>query len=299
MAVLAVDLGGTWLRTLLFHSGRDAGEQLTVAVPREADGGLSLSGLVALLKDRCREGSRRYAVEALGVSIAGTVDAQRRTVVRALNLKMAELPLAALLEQELGLPVVLETDSFSAGLAETRMGAGAGLDPVLFITVGTGIGHAVVSGGNVLRGACSGASVFGHICVEPGGTQCYCGRRGCVCMYASGRGLESLAHAAGHRAGGAEVSLAASAGDSWAQDILRVSDSYLARALAMAMSLVNPQRVVINGAAFGPDPERFARLAALVGELVHASVHPIDIVPGRFPDTAALLGAGLMAEKNE
>ncbi|TVR93611.1 MAG: ROK family protein [Spirochaetaceae bacterium] len=318
MSVLAVDIGGTNLRSMLFDSKgyRENGGKIVSNAPalrnveRMSDGSLDVSAVTAFLQGCIHAGRVEPAtaaapsdlaaaskIEAIGVSIAGTVDQSRRVVVRAMNLGLVHAELAAAIEQAVGVPVVLETDSFAAGLAEARLGAGQGYDPVLFLTIGTGIGHAVISSGEVVRGARSGASVFGHICVEPDGVECYCGRRGCLCMYASGRGVAALARSTGRIADGVAVSKAAGEGEDWARELIERSDSYLARALSGALSLLNPARVVISGGAFGPDPERFARLQGMVSERVHASVEPIEIVPGEFPETAALVGAGLVAQE--
>ena len=307
MSVLALDIGGTNLRSMVLDSSLDGydtifpgGERPTLCkVERGSDGTLDITAVGSVVQGYIKAGRAKPGVaeiEAIGVSIAGTVDRSRRVVVRAMNLGLTEVELARMLEHAAGVPVVLETDSFAAGLAEARLGSGRGYDPVLFLTIGTGIGHAVMCAGEVLRGARSGASVFGHICVEPNGVECYCGRRGCLCMYASGPGVAALARSAGYDSDGESVSRAARKGESWALAVVAQADMYLARALAGALSLINPARVVIGGGAFPPDAERFMRLQALVAERVHPSVEPIEIVPGRFPERASLVGAGLMAE---
>ncbi len=311
MSVLAVDIGGTNLRTMVFdsscyrggtdyHGGSSPTPFQLHKLPRNPRGSLDISSVAAVLRqqiDICRAEPGAAQVEAVGVSIAGTVDRSRRVVVRAMNLGLDDVGLAEMLEHAAEVPVVLETDSFAAGLAEARLGSGRGYDPVLFLTIGTGVGHAVISAGEVLRGARSGASVFGHICVEPNGVECYCGRRGCLCMYASGAGLAALAGSAGYEADGEAVGKASQRGEDWAREVIAQADMYLARALAAALSLMNPARVVIGGGAFAPDAERFARLQLGVTERVHASVQPIEIVPGRFLGSASLVGAGLVAEE--
>lgn len=307
MSVLAVDIGGTNLRSMVFDSrcyggasGLAGGQTPQLRkVERNSTGSLDVSSVVAVLQEHVTERGTTLAasgIEAVGVAIAGTVDHSRRVVVRAMNLGLVDAGLAEELEKAVDVPVVLETDSFAAGLAEARLGSGRGHDPVLFLTIGTGIGHAVIHAGEVLRGARSGASVFGHICVEPDGIACYCGRRGCLCMYASGLGVAALARSAGYDSDGESVSRAARHGESWARAVIAQADMYLARALAGALSLINPARVVIGGGAFRPDAERFTRLRDLVAERVHPSVEPIEILPGTFPESASLVGAGLMAE---
>ena len=109
------------------------------------------------------------------------------------------MPLAQILEEALGVPVVLENDGNAAVLAEATGGVAAGLYHVVMLTLGTGVGGGLLLDGRVYRGAGGGAGELGHTIVQADGLPCLCGSRGCLEMYASGPALVRYATArAGH-----------------------------------------------------------------------------------------------------
>ena len=107
-----------------------------------------------------------------------------------------ELDVAGRLVDRLGRPVAVGNDATCAALAEWTVGAGRGVDDMVMVTLGTGIGGGVVAGGRLLVGANGFAGEFGHMVVDPNGPPCPCGRRGCWERYASGSGLAQLARTA-------------------------------------------------------------------------------------------------------
>lgn len=220
-----------------------------------------------------------YPVGAVGVGAAGFVDAQRSRVMFAPNLAWRDEPLQAALQERLGLPVVVENDANAAAWAEVRFGAGRGVDHVVTLTLGTGIGGGIVVNGQLLRGQFGAAAEFGHVTVIPGGRRCGCGRRGCWEQYASGRALvrqaRELACAAADKAGctgpgeagpaaeagelmrlaggraeritGQMVTRAAQAGDSVALQCFDVIGTWLGRGLAGVAAILDPGLFVIGG----------------------------------------------------
>ncbi len=102
---------------------------------------------------------------------------------------MADLPLRALLEQRLGQPVVVDNDATCALVAEATVGAAKGVTDAVLVTLGTGIGGAVLAGGAIQRGANGFVGEIGHMVVDPDGPDCPCGRRGCWERFASGSAL--------------------------------------------------------------------------------------------------------------
>ncbi|WP_370619145.1 ROK family glucokinase [Mumia sp. Pv 4-285] len=130
-----------------------------------------------------------HDVEAVGVGAAGFVDAGRRTVLFAPNIKWVDEPLADRIEALVDLPVVIENDANAAAWGEFRFGAGADVDDMLLVTVGTGIGGGIIQGGRLDRGAYGVAGEIGHLRMVPAGIRCGCGQYGCWEQYASGRAL--------------------------------------------------------------------------------------------------------------
>ncbi len=194
VAVGPVDPGGTRLAAPLVESTR--------AKSRDA----FLSGLQATLRHALVEFAA-FRPQAVGVACAGTIDADRGVVVASPNLPLQEVPLGAILENALHLPVFLENDVNAAVRGEVAGGAAAGLRHVVMLTLGTGVGGGLWLDGKVYRGAGGGAGELGHMVVRAGGLPCPCGSHGCLEMYASGRALVRYAAA---RAGKAAVDPAGS-----------------------------------------------------------------------------------------
>ena len=129
-------------------------------------------------------------LSGVGVSAAGLVDRAGERVRFAAHLPWRDAPVRARLEERIGAPVVLDNDANCAAHAELVAGALRGVSSALLVTVGTGIGGAVVLDGRVVRGANGMAGEFGHVQVVPGRAGCECGLRGCWEQYCSGRALE-------------------------------------------------------------------------------------------------------------
>src|SRR5205823_7234153 len=130
--------------------------------------------------------------------VPGLVD--RDGVLRvAPNLRgAAGLAVRQEMQARVGVPVQADNDATCAAWGERALGAARGLDEVVLVTLGTGIGGGLISGGRIQRGANRFAGEIGHMVVDPSGPPCPCGRRGCWERYASGSGLGRLAREAAH-----------------------------------------------------------------------------------------------------
>ena len=206
-----------------------------------------------------------YDVKAVGIGAAGFIDAQRSTVMFSPNLAWRDEPLQASLQRRLALPVVVENDANAAAWAEVRFGAGRGVEHVVAVTVGTGIGGGIVVNGQLLRGQFGAAAEFGHVTVVPGGRRCGCGLQGCWEQYASGRALvreahelvraspriaEGLLRLAGSQPEnitGEMVTQAAQAGDVAALRCFEIVGTWLGRGLAGLAAVLDPGVFVISG----------------------------------------------------
>ena len=201
---------------------------------------------------------------ALRVAVAGRVDPDRRHVRSAANLGWDHQPLAAAVESATGLRTVVENDANAAAWAEHRYGAGVGVDDLVVVTVGTGIGGALVLGGRLHRGASGSGGEIGHAVHVVDGLPCGCGRTGCFEQYASGRALvrEARALAAERpddaalllsRAGsvdevsGPHVTAAAVDGDPVARLAFQRIGDHLGRGLADLAEVLDPRAFVVGG----------------------------------------------------
>jgi glucokinase len=141
------------------------------------------------IADVVLELAERNNVHAVGIGAAGFVDAARASVLFSPHLSWRHEPLRDALNRRLRLPVVVENDANASAWAEYRFGAGRGVDLLVVVNLGTGIGGSVVLHGAVQRGTYGIAGEFGHMQVVPGGHRCECGNRGCWEQYASGNAL--------------------------------------------------------------------------------------------------------------
>ncbi|MFI5086615.1 MAG: ROK family protein, partial [Actinomycetales bacterium] len=143
----------------------------------------------ATIVELVRDLSADYRIASVGIGAAGWMDLGSSTVLFSPHLAWRNEPLRANLERLLRRPVMVTNDADAAGWAEWRFGAGRGERRLVCITLGTGIGGAMVNDGLLERGRYGVAGEFGHQVIMPGGHRCECGNRGCWEQYASGNAL--------------------------------------------------------------------------------------------------------------
>lgn len=261
MLSIGVDIGGTKIAAgVVDEDGRiiASAQRRTPAQDPEL--------LEQAVADAVRELRSSHDVVGVGVGAAGFVDADRRTVVFSANLAWRDHPLAANIERLISLPVVVENDANAAGWAEFRFGAAAQADrSMLMLTVGTGLGGALVIDGHLVRGAGGFAGEVAHMTIVPDGQWCGCGNRGCLEQYTAGRALVRAARAAAAtgdpllepalRAAGGDVDAIdgplltqlARKGDRGARRHLAEIGSWLGVGTASVSALLDPEVIVVGG----------------------------------------------------
>ena len=242
----------------------------------------------------------RNAVAGVGVGAAGFVGLDG--VVRfAPHVSWRDEPLQQRLTDRLGLPVRVDNDANTTALAELTVGAARGVDEALCITLGTGIGGAIVTGGELRRGFQGLAGEFGHMQVVPDGEPCPCGQRGCWEQYSSGTALRraALAHGAPDGTAGPQVTSAAREGARWALAAFDDVGTWLGVGVAGLCSALDPEVVVVGGglSAAGElllEPARRALVAKLPGR-EHRTL-PRLVGAGCGPE-AGMVGAAELARR--
>lgn len=296
---VGVDIGGTKvLAGAVARSGRvDA--RVRRDTPHRSSEPQVVEDTIVATVDELRA---NYDVAAVGVGAAGFVDLAG-TVQFAPHLSWRAEPLQEVLETRLGLPVVVDNDANAAAHAEVRFGAGRGQRHALLVTLGTGIGGAIASDGQVLRGAHGLAGEFGHMQVAAEGRPCECGQVGCWEQYASGRALVRSAAELGvpgaDRMTGLDVGAAAERGEDWALAAFHDVGTWLGVGLAGLASAFDPELIIIGGGLSETggllmDPARRAFAARLPG----AGHRPeVAIVPAHLGAEAGLVGAADLARR--
>lgn len=279
---IGVDVGGTNVRAA--RVARDG--RLTDHVKVRTDSAPSVQRLVEDLCARLLDDD----VVAIGIGIPGRLDRTGTTVLSAGYVDLAGVRLGELITAALGRPVVLDNDAHMALLAELELGAAVEADHVVMFTVGTGIGGALAVDRRVLRGR-GNAGNLGHLAMDPAGSRCKCGRRGCAEMLASGTALVGLVRDAGLPADTtAAMLLARQADDPVAAGILRRWAGAWRDAIDTLVAVLDPDLVVLGG-GLGE-----AAVSAL--DTYAPTTSPwfaCPVVPAELGDEAGVIGAGLRA----
>ncbi len=308
---LGVDLGGTKVAVGLVDA--DGNIVASHVYPTHADAGPAavIVGIVTCVKTSLGDAAKDAA--ALGVGVAGQVDAATGAVHSAPNLNWREVPLAAELEKSLGIPVAVTNDVRAAAWGEWAHGAGQGVNDLVTLFVGTGVGGGVVSGGRMLVGCTNTAGELGHITIVTGGRKCTCPNSGCLEAYTGGWAIAEQAREAvardpssGRRlvamAGGVReitartVTQAYREGDPLARRLVDEISVHLAAGIVGFVNAFNPCLCILGGGVLEGLPE----LAAMVEEPVHAhaleaAVARLRIVRAALGNQAGVVGAAAMA----
>lgn len=248
---IGVDLGGTNLRAAAVSK---EGEILDkIAVDTNRDGGREavindIVGSIQALRDK--RGVDRLA--GVGIGVPGFILIEKGFIVGSNNLTFLEdFPLRDEIERRLGAPVILENDANAAALGEKWIGAGRAVDDLVLLTLGTGVGGGIISGGRVLHGFVGMAGELGHITVVPNGNPCGCGNVGCLEKHASATAVETMAKlvSLGDNLTSLDVYNLATEGNSRAKRIFESMGEALGIALATMINIFNFPLYLLSGGA--------------------------------------------------
>nr|WP_274389123.1 ROK family protein [Streptomyces taklimakanensis] len=299
--VVALDVGGTGMKAALVGADHAPLHRARRPTGRDEGPDAVVDNVLSFVTELRETGLRRYGAEpaAVGIAVPGIVDDATGTAVYSANLDWRDVPLRDLLAKRLdapGTPIALGHDVRTGGLAEGRIGAGAGTDRFLFVALGTGVAGAIGIDGRVEPGAHGGAGEIGHITVRPDGPECGCGRRGCLEVFASAAAVgRAWAAACGDPAAtAADAAEAVTAGDPRALAVWRDALDALAEGLVTAITLVDPRVLIVGGGLAEAGETLLAPLREAVRARVTFQQLP-TIVPAALGDAAGCLGAGLLA----
>jgi predicted NBD/HSP70 family sugar kinase len=248
------------------------------------------------------EAAANEGLRPIGISLAvpALVELMSGTVIFAPNLGWKDVPVAAELEDRLGMPVHVENESNLAALAEHWTGAAVGIDDFICVFGEVGVGGGVVLGGRLFRGSHGYGGEFGHITIDAGGLPCACGNRGCVETLV---GQEAIARAAGipampgrTRSLTEELVRQAEEGAPAVLSALRDAGRSLGIALASTFNVLDLRAVVLGG-CFGPlSPWLVEDLQATVEQRsLAARSASFAVLSSAFGDGAAVRGAAALS----
>lgn len=258
---IGVDVGGTKVAGAVVEEDGTILAKHRVSTPAR-DAAATTDAIVSVI-DALRA---LHEVAAVGVAIAGFVDATRSIVYFAPNLLgWRDGPLRAEIEKRVGLPAVVENDANAAAWGEARFGAARDEQFIVCVTIGTGVGGGIIAGGELFRGGFGVGAEIGHIQMVENGRQCGCGQRGCWEQYASGGALVrdareraaeqreeaelllSLGDGTPEGIAGQHVTVAGQAGDPVAVAAFNGLGHWVGQGLADLAAVLDPQCFVLGG----------------------------------------------------
>ena len=312
-ALVGVDLGGTKIAAALVGpDGALRSATLRVPTPARHGPGAVLDA-VADLVERVVAGAaapgRPGAVAAVGIGSAGVIDAERGVVLSATDAIVGwtgtdvaggvseRLAAAGVRAPDGAAPLVhVDNDVNAHAAGEARFGAGRGRSSALVVAVGTGVGAALVLDGRIHHGAHFLAGEMGHMpCGQAQGETCTCGRPGHLEAVAAGPQIaRRYRRATGDETvtGAVQVERLAEAGDAVARRVYRQAALALGRALAGAVTVLDPEAVIVSGGLARSGGLWWGPLRrTLRGELVDLVAERIEILPAALGGAAPIIGA--------
>lgn len=308
---LGIDLGGTNIAAgIVFGDGRLAAKASVPCHPERGAESVMADMAAASRLAAENAGISLSDVAGGGVGIPGVVDRGRGTVLLAANLGWNDVDVRSALTPLLGFFPAIGNDADCAALGECRAGSGSRFGSMLLITIGTGIGGGITSGGRLSGG--NGCGEIGHMVIELGGEPCACGRRGCFERYASASALAAQTRAAaaihpdskiwqvcGGRAEeicGKTAFDAAELGDETAREVVSRYTDYLAEGTANLINILRPEAVVFGGGVSRQGEALFAPLRERLVPLVYAAdrLGMPEICAAALGNDAGIIGAALL-----
>jgi glucokinase len=303
MAVIGVDIGGTKALAVRMDADESRTHERFLL-----DRSMSLVDAISLAIDKVSDGN----IDGIGVGIAGLVRRKDGVMIWGPHVPGNDVHVRTELEAKYEVPVVVDNDANTAAIAEFRIGAGAGYANGLLVTLGTGIGGAIVIGGSVYRGG-SFAGEWGHVRIESGGLLCDCGKRGCWETKASGPALMrlardvvfanpdgSLARALGETPISGEAVVAiADAGEETARALVAEVGRAFGQGLADLIAIFDPEIVVVGGGLGSIGESIVAPARRVVTDSIHGGKLrvPPTIHVAALGQASGAVGAAILARE--
>lgn len=258
MHSIGIDIGGTKIAGAVVT---EEGEIVTEdRMPTPAGDSEAIVDAVVAMIERLAVGND---IAAAGVAAPGFIDTTQSIVYYTPNISWRNEPLRRRLLDRLDLSITIDNDANAAGWAEFRFGAGRFATDMTMLTIGTGVGGAIVTQDRLFRGGYGAGAELGHMRVVPDGLPCGCGARGCIEQYGSGRALLRMANELADLGGiglglaalrqekgtlrGEDVASLIVGGDPGALQALRQLGHWLGQACASLSAVLDPQLFVIGG----------------------------------------------------
>jgi len=298
--ILGIDIGGTTTKLGLVYDGALIARERIPTVGHVDDN--AFADVLAAATHGLMRAENLPPLRGVGI---GAPNANQLTgiIEMAPNLPWKhDVPFARMMQDRLGVPAVLGNDANAAALGEWRFGAGQGIDDLLVVTIGTGVGSGFIVNGQLVLGSAGNAGELGHMTIVVDGRLCTCGRKGCLEAYVSIRGMRQTYAELGsdlsvlQEEGVRCIAEAAHRGDTAALRTFQETVGWLAVGLANAVAVTGPRRLVLFGGIVRSGDLLLAPLKkAFHAALLNIYQGRVDLTVSALPDDdAALLGAAAL-----
>lgn len=286
--VIGIDLGGTAIKLGRFRADGACVRSLSVGTPQPATPEAVLAVMVAAIGELDPD----RQVRAIGVGTPGPADATGKIARVAINLSgWHEVPLAEWLEVKIGIPTVLANDANCAGLGEAWLGAGQDFRHLVLLTLGTGVGGAVILDGKLFVGHRGTAGELGLITLNPDGPVCNSGNQGSLEQYASIQAIRRLTGLEPE-----ELGKRAESGDRQALEFWQYYGRNLGAGIASLLYILTPEAVVIGGGISASAEFFFPALQYEIDRRVlPSSREGLQILRAKLGNQAGMVGAAKLA----
>ena len=318
LPVLAIDLGGTKMITaIISNKGQVMAKERCLTLADEGPEAVIkriFSTVDHLLGLRNLDSSQ---LDSISIAAPGPLDFDKGLVTSPPNLPgWHDIPLRDIVKEKYKVNTFLINDANAAALGEHHLVAGRGINNLIFLTVGTGIGGGIIINGRLYSGASGSAGEIGHITIDVNGPRCNCGNIGCLEALASGTAVakevikrirqgerSSLTEIVGGKIENItteEVSIAAQDGDSLASEVILKAATYLGVGIANLVNIFNPEMIIIGGGMAKMGDLLLNPARQVVRERAfQLPAQAVQIVPARLGDDAGVLGAAVFAFQQE
>lgn len=316
LPVLAVDLGGTKIiAAIISDKGQVMAREYYLTLAEEGPQSVIdriLSAIDHILGSVNLDLSKLHSIS---LAAAGTIDLDKGLVTLSPNLPgWHNIPLRDIVKEKHRVDTFLINDASAAALGEHHFGAGRGVNNLVLLTLGTGIGGGIIINGELYSGPCGSAGEIGHTTIDVNGPRCGCGNVGCLEMLASGTAIAQEAVrriSQGERSSltkildgkvanitAKEVSLAAQNGDSLALAVISQAATYLGVAMVNLVNIFNPEMIIIGGGMAQMGDLLLNTARQVVKERAFPlSAQAVRIVTAQLGDNAGVLGAAVFARQ--
>lgn len=315
--VIGIDVGATFTKLALVDPRGTVSKRRMIATERHHKKGKLIDAITGEIKTILSTAKLVPGeLSGIGVGVPGLVDSRIGLIHYLVNIPgWSRVPLKRLFEEKLRIPVFVDNDVNTMALGELAYGAGRGAKNMICITLGSGVGGAIIIDGELYRGSTFSAGEIGHLPINEDGPRCGCGSFGCVERYVGNRYLvgttidlikkgertviTTLIHDDFSRLTPKIISQAARRGDRLAIEIWQAAGKHLGIALAGVVNVLNPEKIIIGGGMAKAGKVLFDSIKHTIRErAMKLPGAKVKVVRALLGDDSGIIGASVLVNEN-